>query len=47
MIQVGRGLSEAEVTREALAREKVQAHLGGKAIRRTVYVAEKLINFVL
>jgi leucyl-tRNA synthetase len=47
MIQVGRGLSEAEVTREALAREKVQVHLGGKAIRRTIYVAEKLINFVL
>ena len=45
-IQIELGLSENDVIERAKAKERVSAYLYGKNLKRTVYVAEKLVNFV-
>ena len=39
-------ISEAEAIKIAQANIDVSRHLAGKTIKRTIYVAGKLINFV-
>jgi leucyl-tRNA synthetase len=39
--------NEEAVTNEAKMDEKVAAHLQDKTIRKTIYVPNKLINFVV
>ncbi len=46
-VTVEAGASEAVVKDQALADEKVQKHLAGKAIRKVIYVQDKLINIVV
>lgn len=46
-IQVASGASEAEVTEAAKADTKVASHLGDKQIIKTIYVPNKIINFVV
>jgi leucyl-tRNA synthetase len=44
---VDAGLSEDELVALATASPKVQAHLGGVEVRKTIVVPEKLVNFVV
>lgn len=46
-ILVEPGTSEEQVTKTALADEKVTAHLAGSQIKKTIYVPDKLISFVI
>jgi leucyl-tRNA synthetase len=46
-IEVARGAPEDEVIAAALADRGVQAHLGGKEIRRRVVVPDRLVNLVV
>jgi leucyl-tRNA synthetase len=45
--EVGTDLSEDELVQRALASEKVQAHLDGAQVRKTIVVPRKLVNIVL
>ncbi len=46
-IEVPAGAAEEQVIEAAKANEKVSAHLADKEIRKTIYVAGRLINFVV
>jgi leucyl-tRNA synthetase len=41
------GADESEVTRNAMDLERIQPYLKGKAVRKVVYVPDKLINIVV
>jgi leucyl-tRNA synthetase len=45
-ITVSTDAAEAEIVTAAQSSEKVASHLTGKEIRKTIYVAGKLVNFV-
>jgi leucyl-tRNA synthetase len=40
-------ITEEEARELALASQKVQHHIGDKALRKVIYVPEKLINIVV
>ncbi|HVH13506.1 MAG TPA: hypothetical protein VM759_10660 [Longimicrobium sp.] len=42
-----RGIAEAEAREAALADENVQRWIEGKAVRKTVFVADRLVNLVV
>lgn len=46
-IEVSAGASQAEVEAAALADEKVSSHIGGSKIKKTIYVPDKLVSFVI
>ena len=46
-MEVPAGLSDDELVERARASEKVQAHLNGKEIRKTIVVPGKLVNLVV
>jgi leucyl-tRNA synthetase len=46
-IEVPTGLSEDELIEHAKASARVQAHLDGKSIRKTIVVPGKLVNLVV
>jgi leucyl-tRNA synthetase len=46
-LEADAGLAEEELVALARSSEKVQAHLDGKVIRKTVVVPRKLVNFVV
>jgi leucyl-tRNA synthetase len=46
-IQVANGADEQTVIEAAKADTRVAAHLEGKSIRKTIYVPERLVNFVV
>lgn len=41
------GLSQEQVETLALADEKVQRHMEGKAVRKVIFVKDKIINFIV
>jgi len=45
-IQVKKGISEKEAKEKALQSEKIRKWLKGKAIKKVIFVKDKLINFV-
>ncbi|MEK7642815.1 MAG: leucine--tRNA ligase [Patescibacteria group bacterium] len=45
--EIEREIEEEKVKKEALALEEVQKWLGGKEIKKVIFVPEKLINFVV
>jgi leucyl-tRNA synthetase len=45
-VEVPRGLDESAALAAARADRNVAAHLEGKAVRKTVYVADRLLNVV-
>ena len=45
--EVDVGLSEEELVARATASRKVQAHLDGATIRKTIVVPRKLVNIVV
>jgi leucyl-tRNA synthetase len=47
VIQAPAGSDEASVVALARASARVQRHLDGKEVRRTIYVPDRLINFVV
>jgi leucyl-tRNA synthetase len=46
-VTVNRGASEAEVVARALQDESVRKFVNGKPVRKTVYVQDRLLNFVV
>ncbi len=46
-VQVPRDSDEATVVAAALADEKIQRHLAGKAVRKRIYVPNRLVNLVV
>jgi leucyl-tRNA synthetase len=46
-VQVARGSGQEEVQGIASARERVRAHIQGKALRKVFFVPDRLINFVV
>ncbi|HYR98132.1 MAG TPA: class I tRNA ligase family protein, partial [Gemmatimonadales bacterium] len=46
-VTVSRGASEAEVVARALQDESVRKFVDGKPVRKTVYVQDRLLNFVV
>ena len=46
-VTVSRGASEAEVVARALQDESVRKFVNGKPVRKTVYVQDRLLNFVV
>jgi leucyl-tRNA synthetase len=46
-VEVTAGAGEAEVVAAARADSKVEAHLAGKALRKTIFVPKRLVNFVV
>ena len=46
-VTVSRGASEAEVVARAMQDESVRKFVDGKPIRKTVYVQDRLLNFVV
>jgi leucyl-tRNA synthetase len=42
-----RGISEADAREAALADENVQRFMEGKAVRKTIFVADRLLNLVV
>ncbi|MEK7594523.1 MAG: leucine--tRNA ligase [Patescibacteria group bacterium] len=46
-IQVAAGVTEEAVVEAAQANDKVAAHLNDQTIRKTIYVPNKLVNFVI
>jgi len=45
-VTVGRDANEADARAAAERDDAVQRHLAGKAVRKTIYVPNRLINFV-
>ncbi|HKZ34961.1 MAG TPA: hypothetical protein VJ179_03810, partial [Patescibacteria group bacterium] len=45
-IKVKAGLSEGQAQEVAYVSERVKVHIQGKKIRKTVYIADTLINIV-
>jgi len=46
-LTVSRGASEAEVVELALRDESVRKFVDGKPVRKTIYVQDRLLNFVV
>ncbi len=46
-IEVPAGCSEGDITKAAQAHEKISEYLRGQAVKKVVYVPNKLINFVI
>jgi len=46
-IQVSNDASEDEVVKAAQAHEKVASYLKDQTIRKTIFVSNKLVNFVI
>lgn len=46
-LSVPRGASEADIVSKAKANERVQVYLAGKDIKKSIYVHDKLISFVV
>jgi len=46
-VELPAGLSQDEIERIVLAREKVQAALGGKAPDKVIHVGGRLVNLVI
>ena len=46
-VHVARGAGEAEVAAAARADDALKRFLDGKAVRKVVYVPNRLLNFVL
>ncbi|HXL11714.1 MAG TPA: hypothetical protein VN955_09985, partial [Gemmatimonadales bacterium] len=46
-LTVSRGASEAQVVALALKDESVRKFLNGQPVRKTVYVQDRLLNFVV
>jgi leucyl-tRNA synthetase len=46
-LQVAAGTGEDELLAAALASERVQAHLEGREIRKTIVVPDRLVNIVI
>jgi leucyl-tRNA synthetase len=46
-LQVSAGISEAEAIERALAAEAIQRFVGSSAVRKTVYVPNRLVNLVV
>jgi len=46
-VTVSRGASEAEVVERAMQDESVRKFVDGKPVRKTVYVQDRLLNFVV
>jgi len=46
-VTVSRGASEAEVVARAMQEEAVRKFVDGKPVRKTVYVQDRLLNFVV
>lgn len=46
-LTVAKNSSEADIVAQAQVSEKVQAYLAGKSIRKTIYVPNKLVSFVV
>ena len=46
-LELPAGTSQAEVKEQALAIENIKKHLAGKEIVKEIFVADKLINFVI
>lgn len=47
VLAIATGTSEDEVKAQALADEKVQAHLAGKTVRKVIYIPGKIISIVV
>jgi leucyl-tRNA synthetase len=47
VLRIAAGMEESAAIEAARASEKVERHLDGKAIVRTIYVPDRLINFVV
>jgi leucyl-tRNA synthetase len=47
VVQLAAGAAEAAAVQRARASDNVQRHLDGKAVVRTIYVPDRLINFVV
>ena len=47
VLAIATGTSETEVKAQALADEKVQAHLAGKTVRKVIYIPGKIISIVV
>jgi leucyl-tRNA synthetase len=45
--EVEAGLDETELVARARASRRVQAHIDGQAVRKTIVVPRKLVNFVV
>ncbi len=46
-VTVSRGASEAEVVALAMQDESVRKSVDGKPVRKTIYVQDRLLNFVV
>lgn len=46
-VELARGTTEQEVKSHALSDDKIQRHLKGKKIKKTIYVPEKIFNIVV
>jgi leucyl-tRNA synthetase len=46
-VTVSRGATEAEVVARAMQDESVRKFVDGKPVRKTVYVQDRLLNFVV
>jgi leucyl-tRNA synthetase len=46
-VTVSRGASEAEVVARAMQDEAVRKFVNGKSLRKTIYVQDRLVNFVV
>lgn len=46
-VDVGREATEAEIVRAIQANERVRPYLEGKAVKKTIYVPGRLVNFVV
>jgi len=46
-VTVSRGASEAEVVARAMQDEAVRKVRNGKSLRKTIYVQDRLVNFVV
>ena len=47
VIQLAAGTEEAAAVERARASAKIERHLNGKSIARTIFVKDRLINFVV
>ena len=46
-VGVKKGLTENDIKKLVLSREKVKEHLGGKEVRRFIYIQDRLTNIVV
>jgi leucyl-tRNA synthetase len=46
-IEIAGAIAEEEVKKMALANQKIQRHLKGKEVKKTIYVPDKILNIVI